>query len=343
MSTSLRILRFGVGVALLVLTRPSAAFSQKQATPSLRGDSVEIAAGAHYAAGSVHRFFLGSGYRDLWTTPIKVPVLDLRTFAGGLRPLKLSGGNQTKSLRFEAPDGVQYVFRSVDKTGTSTPKALKNTLIDDIVRDQVSTSHPGAAMVAARLLDAAGVLHVTPKLVVMPDDSLLGEFRKDFAGRLGMIEEYPGTPAEHPGFAGAVAIIASDTLLALINRDPEEQIDLPAMLAARLMDMLLGDWDRHAGQWMWARRQTKPRSTWLPIPRDRDKVFISGGEGVIPGLAKAAGPNLVAFDSAYPSVRGLTQNICSRDRRPHLGSLRIRNGAIWRSPMWQPRQISAGS
>src|SRR5512132_3671481 len=62
-------------------------------------DSVTIAAGKRYEAGRFSRFFLGDTYRDLWTTPIRVPVLDLEHYAGGLKPLKEGGGNQTKNLR----------------------------------------------------------------------------------------------------------------------------------------------------------------------------------------------------------------------------------------------------
>ena len=333
MSTSSRLLRAGAGVALLLLTSiPTSAFSQSQTSHTSKAaltskrDTV-VVAGPQYEAGSMHRFFLGDGYRDLWTTPIRVPMLDLRTFAGGLRPLKLTGGNQTKSLRLEAPDGVLYVFRLVDKSGTSTPKMLKGTFVDAIVKDQISTANPGGAMVAARLLDAARVLHVTPILTVMPDDSLLGEFREDFAGKLGMIEEYPGTPEDRPGFAGAVAVIDSDTLLALINRDPEERIDVPAMLAARLMDMFLGDWDRHGGNWRWARKQSNPKTNWLPVPRDRDKVFISAGGGLIPGIARVGLPMLVRFDSTYHSARGLTINSLEFDRRLLIGLER----SVWDS------------
>ena len=45
-----------------------------------------------------HSLLLGREYRSLWVTPITVPVLDLRTFAGGLRPVLKGGGQQTKSL-----------------------------------------------------------------------------------------------------------------------------------------------------------------------------------------------------------------------------------------------------
>src|SRR5688572_1067066 len=54
-------------------------------------DSVSIAAGPGYAAGGLRRALLGDNYRDEWTTPIKVPVLNLGTFAGGLTPTRLGG------------------------------------------------------------------------------------------------------------------------------------------------------------------------------------------------------------------------------------------------------------
>ena len=307
-------LKHGSPILLLALS-PALAASQGAPSGAPGADSVEIAAGAHYEAGGLHRFFLGDGHRDLWATPIRVEVLDLRAFAGGLRPLKLGGGLQTKTLRLVNPRGVQYVFRSVDKEHEwSPPPRFKGTVVEDISRDQVSSSFPAGALVAAPILEAAGVLHVTPTLVVMPDDALLGEFREDFAGRLGMIEEFPSTPKHGAGFAGAVEIIDSDELLVLIDRDPSQRVNARALLAARLMDMLFGDWDRHPSQWKWARMRSRPTTTWLPIPRDRDKAFISNG-GFLAGLARPAFPNLAVFGSSYPSVRALTWNSLEFDRR----------------------------
>ena len=46
--------------------------------------TVVTAAGERYRAGPLHRLILGQHYRDLWTTKVKVKVLDLETFAGGL-------------------------------------------------------------------------------------------------------------------------------------------------------------------------------------------------------------------------------------------------------------------
>jgi hypothetical protein len=299
-------------VLLLAFWRPAAA--QLNPAPSPDEDTVSVAPGAQYAAGGLHQFFFGKSYRTLWKTPIRVPVLDLSTFDGGIKPTKLSGGKQTKSLRFEARNGREWVFRSVDKDDVAMPPRFEGTVVEDIMRDQISSSHPAAALVAARIQDAAGVLHPNPRLFVMPDDPALGEFREDFAGRLGMMEEFPSVPGSGPGFAGAVKIIESEELLAQLNTDPTTRVDAAALLNARLTDMFMNDWDRHFGQWKWARMSNDPVAAWVPIARDRDKAFISYS-GLIPRIASMSAKSIVTFSESYPSITGLTWNSIAFDRR----------------------------
>ena len=74
-------------------------------------ESVTVVAGKQFARGGFYRWVFGDNYRDLWTTPIRVPVLHLHAYANGLHPTKEGGGNQTKSLRLENDEGVEYVFR----------------------------------------------------------------------------------------------------------------------------------------------------------------------------------------------------------------------------------------
>src|SRR5690242_2662349 len=75
----------------------------------------ETVAFAQYQAGGFHRALFGSGYRDLWTTPIAVPVLDLATYGGGLVPLEKTGRHQSLSLVLRDAGGRLYKFRSTDK------------------------------------------------------------------------------------------------------------------------------------------------------------------------------------------------------------------------------------
>jgi hypothetical protein len=293
--------------AVLALMRPAVAAAwQGAAAPApAPAESITVAAGARYHAGVLHRFMAGSAYRDLWEMPIRVPVLDLATYAGGLHPTKEGGGLQSSSLRLETAAGAEFVFRLSDK-GSSASAELKNTHMEQIYQDQVSAMHPAGAVISAPILDASGILHPTAVLVVMADDAALGKFRGTFGGRLGMIEEYPNVPKGEPGFGGAAKIIDSDDLLKLLDTDPREHVDARAFLAARLTDFLINDNDRHPGNWKWARLESGPRTQWQPIARDRDHAFIAF-HGWLMSLARLASPRLVPFDDT-PSVSGLTHN-----------------------------------
>ena len=278
------------------------------------GDSIDIVPGAKYQAGGLHRMLLGTGYRDLWATPLRVPVLDLKTFGGGLRPLQKSGGNQTKSLRFVTPSGTEYVFRSVDKEAASFPEGFKGTVVQTIAKDQVSSHFPAGALVAPPILQAGGVLHVTPKLVVMPDDPRLGEYQLEYANILGMIEVYPTVPEHAPRFRRRGRDHRQRLAAHAHRRHSAERVDARALLTARLLDMMINDWDRHQGQWKWARLKSGPAAPWVPIARDRDKALISYG-GTLAGHGRMAHPNLMKFEPSYPSMRGLTWNSLPFDRR----------------------------
>jgi len=298
---------WSIAAAAVASAAPSIAAAQPALSiPSsaAKPESVTVAAGARYQAGALYRWFAGDTYRDLWTMPIRVPLLDWQTYVGGLHPTKEGGGMQTKSLRLETADGAEYVFRLSDKGETGVPKELKNTAVDRFFQDEVSAMHPAGAEISAPILEASGVLHPTAVLVVMPDDPALGKYRADFAGRLGMIEEYPNVPKNSPGFGGATKIIDSDELVRLMNRDAKEHIDARAFLAARLTDFLINDNDRHSGQWKWARMESGPKTQWQPIARDRDHALISY-DGVLLKLAAMAEATLVSFGND-PNVAGLT-------------------------------------
>jgi hypothetical protein len=326
----LRTLRNAASGALTVVSLSAAisggAIAQSSSTAIIGRDSVTIAAGSDYEAGGLHRKLLGDNYRDVWTAKIRVPVLDLQHFAGGLTPTKLGGGQQTQSVRFVAPDSSEWVFRSVHKGSRVLAKQFDHTVVAYIFQDYGSASHPLANIPAAVLLDKAMLLHPTPRLAIMPDDPALGKFRKQFAGMLGTIEEYPSVPKEGKAFADAKEIIDSDKLLEKIDEDPAEHIDARAFLTVRLLDFFLGDNDRHPGQWKWAKFDKKDDSPWEPIGRDRDKVFVSYG-GIIGSIARIGLPALISFKPTYPAPPAIFANAMEQDRRL-LGGL---DKTVWDS------------
>ena len=130
-----------------------------------------VTVGPEYEAGRLKRFWLGSGYRDLWTTPVRLPLLDLRKEAGGLKPVRQVGQNQSVGLAMAGADGRSYTFRSLHKEADRMlPQELRGTVVGDILRDLTSGTHPAAGVILPTLAEAAGVPHTAPRMVVMPDD-----------------------------------------------------------------------------------------------------------------------------------------------------------------------------
>jgi hypothetical protein len=297
--------------------------SQSQTVPGIGPDSVETIPVKGFAAGSFWRSMFGENYRELWTMPIRVPILHLDQFEGGLIPYKLGGGKQTVSLRMVTQDSAEYVFRPVYKKPNLTSD-YEGSLMWKVFRDAGSASHPAANVAIVPLMTTFGFLNPGARLVFMPDDPRLGEFRKDFKNVLGTLEVYPSVPKSGRAFANAVKILDAEGLLEALNKDASVKVDARKLLKIVMLDMLVGDNDRHADQWRWA--QLQPGGLYEPVARDRDKVFLSY-EGFVLGLARKAVPSLVRFDSVYSDPTALFENATNFDRRV-LGGL---DREVWES------------
>ncbi|MFK7951678.1 MAG: metallophosphoesterase [Ekhidna sp.] len=280
--------------------------------------TVLTVASEQYVAGKRKKVWLGENYRDVWSTPVEVDVFDISKEKGGLKILKKGGGQQTKSLRLEANDGKQYVLRSIEKyPAKAIPVALQKTFAEDVVQDQISSSHPYGAFVIPTLADAAQIYHTNPKPVWIPDDPLLGQFQSVFAGTLAVFEERPTKEsASEPFFGGAKDVEGTFDVLDKLQIDNDNIVDQNFVVRNRLFDMWIGDWDRHDDQWRWAEFDKKGKGKmYRPIPRDRDQVFFVN-DGIIPKIAarKWAIPKVEGFDEKVDWAPGLSQNARFFDR-----------------------------
>jgi hypothetical protein len=295
--------------------RAVAAVAAVLGTASAASAQQTVTAGERYRAGSLHQALFGRDYRGAWTTPVRVEVLDPERYGGGLTVLQEGGGLSTESLRLKGRDGREYVFRTVDKnSGRAVPEDLQKTFIQDIAQDQTAAKQPAAALIVPPLLRAAGVMHVVPRLYVMPNHPFLGEHRQRFAGRLGQVEERP-VDGDDGGvaFAGSERIEGTEDFLDELEEEADNRVDAPAYLKARLVDMMIGDWDRHPDQWRWARFDRGGVEVWEPIPRDRDNAFARH-EGLVMSVARSIAPQLTRYGPEYGSIYGLHFQASALDR-----------------------------
>ncbi len=281
---------------LIVFAVPSVpAFSQSAPPP----DSITVAIEPTYnSVGAVHRRLLGEGYRRTWATPVKMRVFRLSQEKGGLAILEKGGGLQTKSLRMRDSTGRQWVLRTIQKyPEKSLPPTLRATIAKDIIQDQVSASHPYAALTVPPLAEALRIPHAHPEIVYVPDDPALGPYRKDFANQVFLFEEREPLDAEKTD--------NTEKAQARLQKDHDNRVDQQTVLRARLLDMVLGDYDRHEDQWRWQRVTNGGEDVYEPVPRDRDHVYYKPS-----GLF----PRLLSYHLLKANTQGYSDHIRSINR-----------------------------
>ena len=262
-----------------------------------------VVAGKEFGRGGKWRYWFGDGYRKAWTTPVELPVLDLATEAGGLTPLVQVGGFQTEGLAMKGADGRGYTFRKLEKHPERVlPKEWQDSELRAIAIDQTAAAHPAATAIIGSLAQSVGIPFYGSRLAVMPDDPALGKFREVFGGTVGTFDEYIT-----PGYEGITEIVSSfDLWQKWREGGPQNRVDSRAFLKARLFDLVVGNWDRHQGQWRWARIPGRP--LWVPLPEDADQAFTRY-EGKAMGAVRNVVPRFMRYSGEYPKrMEGLTTN-----------------------------------
>ncbi len=272
-------------------------------------DSATSVGSDKFKINGSRKFWMGANYRKEWKTPIKAPVINMATEKGGLTPVKLGGGKQTKSLRLEDPSGRQYSLRSVEKfiTSKTLPADLQSEAAEDLVADGVSASYPYSTLSIPPLADAAGIPYGKVKLVYIPDDPKLEEHRKDFGNMFALFEERLPASVDK-GYS-------SEEVAEKLKEDNDDDVDQHALLRARILDMYVMDLDRHEDQWLWGVTDKAKGKTYFPIPRDRDQAFYIN-QGVIPGMVKWPWlvPQLQGFDEKAKNINRFNFSARNLDR-----------------------------
>ena len=229
----------------------------------------------------------GKHYRYVYGLEVEAPVAVLDTLYGGLEPERAGGGNQTISLRLIDKDKKEYNLRALAKDPISflqasgyddidANKYFSETFPEELISDFYTAAHPFGAFVIADLSHQVNIKHTHPSLFYVPKQKALGDFNREHGDRLYMLEQKPdGAFEDSHMFGDSDDVIDTKELMEELRDDEKNWVDETEYIRARIFDMLLGDWDRHEGQWSWSKREVDNQNVYSPVPRDRDQVFAN--------------------------------------------------------------------
>ena len=305
--------------AFLLLTFLVVQSAYAQSSISLsKTDSVTIAANPELQASGLHRFLFGSLWRDAWATLVKVEILDSNSSTDNLTfdtmLFRTHQGIITRSLLFKDKNGNAYTFTPINQdSASSLPSELSILLPRDIVDDQISTMNPFAPLIVAPILHAAGLPIREARLFSLPNDKHINEHYLQAGKRLGILEgplhfQFININTLQSGLFETSAMLES------LEDDLHNRVDELQYLKARLIDILLGDWDRSEDQWQWFKVQTEKNIIWEPVPLTHRQAFIRLN-GMLPTIADLAFPQLEHCGENISSVENTTLTGRNLDRR----------------------------
>jgi Calcineurin-like phosphoesterase/Omp85 superfamily domain len=286
-------------VAVVVEEKPVSKY-QDTATRAARKDFSKI--------GGLKKFFMGQNYRPEWSTPVNMKVFNINSEKGGLKIRSLGGGKQTKSLQLMDKEGKEWILRSMVKNSARViPDVYQSSLAKNLVTELSSASHPYAALMIPELAKALDIAVPHPELFFVPDDPSFGIYQKLFANTVCMLEE------KEPSFDGSNTKTTAKTFNKMLEEN-DHRPDQEAVLKARLLDIVLGDFDRHFDQWKWGSSDTGKGKIYYPIPRDRDQALFHSNGFLLKAISGRAMPFLKGFQDDIPKVNWLGYTARDFDR-----------------------------
>ncbi len=251
------------------------------------------------------KFFMGQNYRPEWSAPVNMKVFNVQKEKGGFDVLSLEGGRETKALRLRnKKTGKEWLLRNLNKNATrSIPENFRGNIAEALVRELNSATHPYAAFTVAGLSNALDLVETQPELFFVPADPALGFYSPLFSESVCILVPQNASPD------GTITKTTAKMLSKMLE-DNDHRPDSQLVLRARLLDIVIGDFDRHFDQWRWGTvdstkgKEVKGR-IYNPLPKNRDQALFRSDGFILNRVSGRAMPFLKGFRYNIPEVEWL--------------------------------------
>jgi hypothetical protein len=287
-------------------------FAQSIVSPVVSGQ-ITTAANPSLEASGFHRFLFGSLWRDIWTTPVDIKSVNSNAPDGSIffdkAIIRQQENTTIHSLLYKDKNGNEYIFTPINQDSVSSlPIELSEILPKDIVSDQMGILNPFTPLVTSSILKAVGIPYRETQLVSITGNQVLSK-----EPNIGILEGQLIIPIYNMS-TGLDNLIETSPMIESLESNLHNRVDEMQYLKARLIDILLGDWEREADQWQWLSTKTNNQIVWQPIPLNHRQAFVRIN-GLLPIVADLAIPQLENCSDNISSVENLTLTGRFLDRR----------------------------
>jgi len=217
----------------------------------------------------------GDHYRHMYYTPVTVSTIRLDSLSGNIQTIEQAKqyyglylkDSEGKTKLLKLLGGVSAFSESDFFSKTYNQQDYKNTYIGDFVKEAYTIQHPFIFMSTDYLARKANLYSYDPQIYYVSEsqiDTVAGGIELD--KKLVAIYDLPDTQSYSH-------IINTKDLISHLNENSAFKVNQELYIRARLFDMLVGDWNKAAGNWNWISYQDKDSTFFDPIVVDRSFAF----------------------------------------------------------------------
>ncbi|SHG19401.1 hypothetical protein SAMN05444362_11737 [Dysgonomonas macrotermitis] len=218
----------------------------------------------------------GTHYRDIYLTPVRVPIVDLLMTHGGLSLVKQVP--HANGLFMKNAQGELFLIKLVGGSTTFwqssffqdiyNKKEFKETYLDKFIGDAYTITNPYSFLVADHLASDLNLSSYNPHLYYIPKNATTDTVADGTCISDRLVALY-----DLKAFSQDSTIRTTDEVLKKMRENKSYFVDQEEYIRECLLAMLIGDWNRIPENWRWREKQHGDSLVFSPIVIDRNHAF----------------------------------------------------------------------
>ncbi len=254
----------------------------------------------------VYNWLWGVHYRKLYTIPITVPAFYPSRYKGGLSFVRqapdfhglLMKNDRDRYVLLRPLGGSTSFIESDFFREMYRKKDFKDTYMNEFIGDAYTIINPYTFLVADRLGEASGQISTKSDIYYVPADALL-----DTVADGNSVQNKLVNLIEVPDLHRANVHTTAE-LLDSLRSTKSNEVDQALYLRERLLDMVIGDWNKIPENWYWISSATDSVAAGTTDNRpDARETRMAGNMSVHTADSFPAG---VVLESSVDSLPGRT-------------------------------------